>query len=89
VLLADWHLDDDFAQGRLVDLFPDHEVTATTFETAAWLLYPSRKHLPLKVRAAIEFLREHVGKPRSARRGARASDAKLGSRRAPARTRAR
>lgn len=62
VLLADWHLHDDFAQGRLVDLFPQHEVTATTFDTAAWLLYPSRSYLPHKVRATIDFLRKHLGK---------------------------
>jgi DNA-binding transcriptional LysR family regulator len=62
VLLADWHLHDDFAHGRLVDLFPQHEVTATTFDTAAWLLYPSRRYLPHKVRATIEFLRKHLGK---------------------------
>lgn len=61
VLLANWHLDEDLASGRLVDLFPDYEVTATTFETAAWLLYPSRSFLPHKVRATIQFLREHLG----------------------------
>ncbi|HEY3255176.1 MAG TPA: LysR family transcriptional regulator [Polyangiaceae bacterium] len=71
-LLADWHLDDDFAHGRLVDLFPEHEVTATTFDTAAWLLYPSRSYLPHKVRATIEFLRTHLGEPRSARAAASA-----------------
>lgn len=68
MLLADWHLDDDIAQGRLVDLFPHHEVTATTFDTAAWLLYPSRNYLPHKVRATIEFLRKHLGKGRATRR---------------------
>jgi len=65
VLLADWHLREDFAKGRLVDLFPHHEVTATTFDTAAWLLYPSRKYLPRKVRATIDFLRAHLGKNRA------------------------
>ncbi|HKO51713.1 MAG TPA: LysR family transcriptional regulator [Polyangiaceae bacterium] len=68
VLLADWHLHDDIAQGRLVDLFPHHEVTATTFDTAAWLLYPSRSYLPHKVRVTIEFLRKHLGKARAPRR---------------------
>ena len=68
VLLADWHVREDFAKGRLVDLFPQHEVTATTFDTAAWLLYPSRKYLPHKVRATIDFLRTHLGKNRVPRR---------------------
>ncbi len=46
--------------GPSVNLFPHHEVTATTFDTAAWLLYPSRSYLPRKVRATIEFLRKHL-----------------------------
>lgn len=57
-LLADWMTDGDIAAGRLVDLFPDHEVTATTFDTGAWLLYPSRAYLPAKVRGVIDVLRE-------------------------------
>jgi DNA-binding transcriptional LysR family regulator len=61
-LLADWLVDPDIAAGRLIDPFPDHEVTATTFDTAAWLLYPSRQHLPRKVRAMIDFLRERMGR---------------------------
>jgi DNA-binding transcriptional LysR family regulator len=61
VLLAHWHLDADLAAGRLIDLFPEHEVTATTFDTAAWLLYPSRSYLPHKVTASIEFLKKHLG----------------------------
>ncbi len=56
-LLADWLCGADVAAGRLVDLYPEHEVTATSFDTAAWLLYPSRDHLPRKTRAAADFLR--------------------------------
>lgn len=62
-LLADWMVDDDIAAGRLVRLFPDHEVTATSFETAAWLLYPSRAFLPAKVRVTIDFLRRQLRRP--------------------------
>jgi DNA-binding transcriptional LysR family regulator len=61
-LLGDWLVDDDLARGALIDLFPRHEVTATEFETAAWLLYPSRKFLPAKTRAVIDFLRERLGR---------------------------
>ena len=57
-LLADWLLRADLKAGRLVDLFPMHDVTATSFETAAWLLYPSRTYLPAKVRVAIDHLRK-------------------------------
>lgn len=59
-LLGDWLVNDDLARGDLVDLFPHHNVTATEFETAAWLMYPSRKFLPAKTRACIDFLRERL-----------------------------
>ena len=63
-LLADWLVGDDIAEGRLVDLFPDHRVTATSFETAVWLLYPSRSFLPGKVRAMMDFLRAEMPRRR-------------------------
>lgn len=62
VLLADWLVGRHIAEGRLVDLFPDFEATATEFDTGAWALYPSRAFLPQKVRVMIDFLRETLGK---------------------------
>lgn len=59
-LLADWLVAGDLASGRLVRLFDGYDVTATTFDTSAWLLYPSRSHLPLKVRAVIDALRRAI-----------------------------
>ena len=55
-LLADWLIDDDIEAGQLVVVLPDYDVTATEFDTAAWLVYPSRAWLPQKVRAVIDFL---------------------------------
>jgi DNA-binding transcriptional LysR family regulator len=60
-LLGDWLVGDDLERGTLVDLFPSYDVTATEFETAIWLLYPSRRFLPAKTRAVIDFLRERLG----------------------------
>jgi DNA-binding transcriptional LysR family regulator len=60
-LLADWLIDRDIEAGALVDLFPDYEVTATQFDSAAWLLYPSRKFVPAKTRAVVAFLKEKLG----------------------------
>lgn len=59
-LLADWLIHEELASGQLVNLFPDHEVAATSFDTAAWLLYPSRRYMPSKVRAIIQFLRSRL-----------------------------
>lgn len=60
-LIGEWMISEELDSGHVIDLFPNHEVTATTFETAAWLLYPSRAYLPRKTRVMIEFLREKLG----------------------------
>ena len=57
-LLPDWLVDGDIAAGRLVRCLPAWDATATTFDTGAWLVYPSRSFLPAKVRAMIDFLRQ-------------------------------
>jgi DNA-binding transcriptional LysR family regulator len=59
-LLPDWLVADAMANGHLVHLFPDHAATATTFDTAAWIVYPSRSYLPNKVRVMADFLREQL-----------------------------
>lgn len=57
-LLPNWLIDEDVRSGILVDIFPEYEVTATDFRTAAWLVYPSRAYLPTKVRVFIDFLKQ-------------------------------
>ena len=57
VLLADWLVDRDIAEGRLIPILTDYRVTAEGFDTAAWLLYPSRHFLPNKTRVMIDFLK--------------------------------
>jgi DNA-binding transcriptional LysR family regulator len=61
VLLGHWLVDQDVSSGRMIDLFPDHEVTASSFDSAAWLLYPSRAYLPRRVRAVADFLKSRIG----------------------------
>ena len=39
-----------------------YAVAATEFDTAAWCVYPSRDHVPLKVRAFIDALKESVAR---------------------------
>jgi len=56
-LLPDWLVRDDLAAGRLVDLFPRHEVKIADAPTGVWLLYPSRSYVPAKVRVFIDFMR--------------------------------
>lgn len=59
-LLPNWLIDDDLQAGSLINAFPDYDVTATDFITAAWLVYPSRAYVPLKVRVFIDFLKNAI-----------------------------
>jgi DNA-binding transcriptional LysR family regulator len=64
VLLPRWVVARELRSGALIDLFPGHDVTATDFDSAAWLLYPSRAYLPLKVRVFVDFLKQRFqGRP--------------------------
>ena len=67
-VLASWLVDDDIAAGRLTSLLPGWRSAAGDFETGVWIVYPSRSFLPLKTRAFIDHLRQHV---RSGRRDTR------------------
>jgi DNA-binding transcriptional LysR family regulator len=60
-LLSDWLVGPDLDAGRLVDLFPNHEATATNFDSAVWLLYASREHVPQRVRAFVDFVKARFG----------------------------
>lgn len=59
-IMADWLVRDELASGELIDVFPDRQWAATSFESAAWLLYPSRSYLPRKTRVAIDFFRKKI-----------------------------
>lgn len=60
VLLGHWLVDDDIAAGRLVNLFPAHEVTAASFDSSAWLLHPSRTYVPRRVRAVLDYFKARL-----------------------------
>ena len=59
-LLPHWLVDSDIQTGALVDVLPSYQVTATDFSSSAWLVYPSRSYVPLKVRSMMNFLKENV-----------------------------
>lgn len=59
-LLPNWLIDEDLRAGSLINVFPDYDVTATNFSTAAWLIYPSRAYVPLKVRVFVDFLKNSM-----------------------------
>ena len=65
-LLADWTIDADVADGTLVDLFARHRASAAE-NTAAWIVYPSRRYVPAKTRALIDHLKASRAGPEASR----------------------
>lgn len=61
-LMADWTVRDDLASGALAEVLPDYEAAGPSFDSAIWLVLPSRRFLPAKTRAFADFLR-HVPDP--------------------------
>ena len=57
VMLPRWTIAAELRAGALVPLFLEHQATPSEFDTAAWMLYPSRSYLPRKVRVVTEFLK--------------------------------
>lgn len=57
-LLPEWLISEDLASGGLVELLGDWQATTTVFDTAIWLVYPTRAYVPLKVRAFADFIYE-------------------------------
>jgi len=55
-LLPDWLVEKEIRHGQLTKLFRDFEVTATDFNGAVWMIYPSREYLPAKVKLFCDFL---------------------------------
>lgn len=59
-LLPDWLCKPELQAGDLVDLFPEYECAANQFGTAAWMVHPSRRYVPNKVEAFMQFLKEEM-----------------------------
>jgi len=59
-LLPDWLINDDIQSGTLVRLFDQYDVTATDYESAIWLLHPSREYMPLKTRLFLDDIYQHI-----------------------------
>jgi len=58
-LLPDWLINEDIKSGALIRLFDQFDVSATDYDSAVWLLYPSRDYVPLKTRVFMDHLIEN------------------------------
>jgi len=54
-----WEVQDDIAAGRLLEVLADHAAPPN----GIYAVVPQRKHLPLRVRLWIDFLRFHYTRP--------------------------
>jgi len=54
---SSWKVDKDITNGNLVDVFPKWEVSAGGFDSAAWIVYPSKNYRPKKTRVFIDYLK--------------------------------
>jgi DNA-binding transcriptional LysR family regulator len=59
-LLPHWLVAGDLASGALVHILPEYQATATDFDRAVWILYPSRVYVPLKTQVFADFLRQEL-----------------------------
>lgn len=59
-MIPDWLCKDEIADGRLINLFPEYECAITDFNTSAWIVYPNRDYMPLKLQLFIDFLRKKI-----------------------------
>ena len=60
-----WEIEGDIAAGRLVAVLEDFAAPPS----GIYALFPQRKHLPLRVRLWIDFLKHHYGRPEFWRAG--------------------
>ncbi|MGF1757675.1 LysR family transcriptional regulator [Photobacterium sagamiensis] len=58
--LATYLLTDEFREGKLIQLLPDWVANQSM---PFYAVYPSRKHLPKKISAAINFFKNYIGEP--------------------------
>ncbi|MDX2319570.1 MAG: LysR substrate-binding domain-containing protein [Moritella sp.] len=58
--LATYLLTDEFKTGKLIQLLPEWRASQVM---QFYAVYPTRKHLPKKITAAITFFKEYIGQP--------------------------
>ncbi len=57
-LKATWDIAGAIKTGRLCTILDDYPISS---DTSVWAIYPSRRNVPAKVTAFIDFMKEHFG----------------------------
>ncbi|MGR3493649.1 LysR family transcriptional regulator [Citreimonas sp.] len=55
-MMNDWSVKDMLADGRLVPVLDEYDVSFTEFESGIYAVFQKSRHLPLKTRAFVDFL---------------------------------
>ena len=77
-MLPRWNVADELKRGALIELFAELRASASELDLAAWMLYPSRSYLPLKVRAFADYLKQQFAAGAPAERGLAVHSSKRG-----------
>lgn len=56
---SSWEVEEEIAEGRLVTVLEDYAAPPN----GIYAVFPQRKHLPLRVRLWVDFLKHHYGQP--------------------------
>ena len=59
-ILADWAVNKALEEKSLARVLPDWAVAGDHFDSAVWLVYPSRKFMPTKTKVFTEFLLNNI-----------------------------
>ncbi len=59
-LLPNWSIKDQLKTKMLINILPDWQVAGADFDTSIWLVYPSKRFLPVKTRVFIDYLLANV-----------------------------
>lgn len=59
-IMPDWAVQDALKDGRLVRLFPDHEVSYGEFENGVYAVFQTARQVPAKVRVFIDYFASYV-----------------------------
>lgn len=54
-----WEVEDEIASGRLVEVLAEYAAPPN----GIYAVFPQRKHLPVRVRLWIDFIKQHFGRP--------------------------
>ena len=63
ILLPTYLVSDDLRRGSLVPILEDYQASPTSIDTSIYALYPSNRHVSPKVRAFIDYIKDHFGAP--------------------------